>query len=281
MTVRTRASAATISALYDRTPAIVEEALVDTLKTFARTIPAPRRDPFYGVDRHDAVALRTLERLTARGDFRKYVFVLDAGGGLGGIARWLTLTYGCRVLVLDVLPRLLATAQRLTMRAGLAARVTAVAGNFEAIPVRDGVFTQIWSVDALQHAEDRRRALAELFRVLRPGCTLALHEVVRRSEAVPQIGGPWRHGTEPEYRDLLAAVGFSTVECDDVTDEPAEDSAITRSLEQALLRLLTERAPHAAEAWRRSADELRAIDALVRGPDYRALHFFAHRPSLS
>src|SRR5262249_6172115 len=155
-----------------RTPAIVEEALVDTLKTFARTIPAPRQDPFYGVDRHDAVALRTLERLTAHGDFRKYVFVLDAGGGLGGVARWLTLTYGCRVLVLDVLPRLLATAQRLTIRAGLNGRVSAVAASFEAIPIRDGFFTQIWSVEALHHADDRRRALAELFRVLRPGCTL-------------------------------------------------------------------------------------------------------------
>ena len=48
--------------------------------------------------------LRVVERMTAHGDFRKYVFVLDAGGGLGGVARWLTLTYGCRVLVLDVLP---------------------------------------------------------------------------------------------------------------------------------------------------------------------------------
>jgi hypothetical protein len=56
--------------------------------------------------------LRVLERMTTRGDFRKYVFVLDAGGGLGGVARWLAATYGCRVLVLDVLPRLRASAWR-------------------------------------------------------------------------------------------------------------------------------------------------------------------------
>ena len=37
----------------------------------------------------------------------------------------------------------------------------------------------------LHHAEDRRRALAELFRVLRPGSTLALHEIVRRSDGRP------------------------------------------------------------------------------------------------
>jgi len=279
MTVRACDSTTTISALYDRISPAVEDTLVDTLKTVARTIPAPRNDPFYGLDR-PGVALKTLERMTAHGDFRKYVFVLDAGGGLGGIARWLTLTYGCRVLVLDVLPRLLATAQRLTRRAGLANRVGALAGCFEAIPVRDGAFTQIWSVEALHHARDRRRALGELFRVLRPGCTLALHEVVRRSPVVPEMGGCWRHGTEEEYRELLAATGFSTIESADVTAERAEPSAITRSVEETFLRLLGERDPAAAADWRRGIDRLRAADAIVRDRDYRSVQLFARRPSV-
>jgi len=280
MTVRAGASTTTISALYDRISPAVEDALIDTLKTVARTIPAPRNDPFYGLDRPAAVALRTLERMTAHGDFRKYVFVLDAGGGIGGIARWLTLAYGCRVVVLDVLPRLLATAQRLTKRAGLASRVGAVAGSFEAIPVRDGAFTQIWSIEALHHATDWRRAFVELFRVLRPGCTLGLHEIVRRSSAVPQIGGCWRHGTEEEYRGLLASAGFSTIESADVTAERVDASAITRSVEETFLRLLGAREPEAADAWRRAADTLRAVDAIVRGRDYRAVQIFARRPSV-
>src|SRR5215211_1474018 len=118
MTVRTRAAASTITALYDRISPAVEDAMIDTFKIFSRTVPAPRNDPFYGLD-----------RLTARGDFRKYVFVLDGGSGLGGVARWLTLTYGCRVLVLDVLPRLLAMGRRLTARARLGARLSAVGGS--------------------------------------------------------------------------------------------------------------------------------------------------------
>ena len=280
MTVRTRLPAHTIGALYDRISPAVEDALIDTLKIFGRTVPAPRNDPFYGLDRRDDLALKTLEHMTAHGDFRKYVFVLDAGGGLGGVARWLTLTYGCRVLVLDVLPRLLATAQRLTKRARLGGRITAVAGSFDAIPVRDGVFTQIWSAEALHHAEDRRRAIGELFRVLRPGSTLALHEVVRRSASVPPIGGLWHHGTEDEYLAILADAGFATIEIEDVTNERAEASAITRSAEESFVRLLAERAPDDAETWRRGRDELQAIAAVERGPDYRAVQFFARRPSV-
>ncbi len=254
--------------------------MIDTLKSFARTVPAPRNDPFYGLDRRHGPALRTMERMTAHGDFRKYVFVLDGGGGLGGIARWLTLTYGCRVLVLDVLPRLLATGRRLTERARLGGRITAVAASLEAIPVRDGTFTQIWSVAALHHVENRRRALGELFRVLRPGSTLGLHEVVRRSGAIPVIGGPWRHGTEAEYLATLADVGFSTIETEDVTRERSEVSAVTRSVEEAFVRLLGERAPAEAERWRCGEAELAKVDAIVDGPDYRAVQFFARRPSV-
>jgi ubiquinone/menaquinone biosynthesis C-methylase UbiE len=280
MTVRTRASITTIAALYDRISPAVEGAMIDTLKSFARTVPAPRNDPFYGLDRLYGPSLRTLERLTAHGDFRKYVFVLDGGGGLGGVARWLTLTYGCRVLVLDLLPRVLSVASRLTTRARLSARISAVAGSLEAIPVRAATFTQIWSVAALHHVTDRRRAVAELFRVLRPGSTLALHETVRRSESVPMIGGPWRHGTEAEYVAALTDAGFTTIESHDVTDERTDGSAITRSVEESLLRVLSDRAPADAESWRRSDDALAEVAALVASPDYGTVQFFARRPSV-
>jgi SAM-dependent methyltransferase len=280
MAVHAEVPTSSIAALYDRFPPAVEDALLATLKAFGRSVPAPRTDPYYGLDRLGGPTLRLVERMTAHGDFRKYVFVLDAGGGLGGIARWLTLTYGCRVLVLDVLPRLLATGRRLSRRARLDARVSAVAGSFEAVPVRDGTFTQIWSVGALQHAADRGAAIAELFRVLRPGSTLALHETVRRSEAVATIGGPWRHGTREEYLALLATTGFTTIECEDVSAEPDEPSAITRSAEETFLRALQDAAPDDAVRWNRDQRALDAVASTVRGPGYETVQLFARRPSV-
>jgi SAM-dependent methyltransferase len=274
------AAAVTLADLYDRISPAVEDAMLATFKTFARSVPAPRADPFYGLDRSPGAGLRAMERMTAHGDFRKYVFVLDAGSWLGGVARWLSLAYGCRVLMLDVLPRPLATARRLTERARLAARIQAVAGSFDAIPVRDGVFTQIWSVQALHHAADRGRAFAELFRVLRPGSTLALHEVVRRAESVPVIGGPWRHGTAAEYLDLLATSGFDAVTSVDVTAEITQTSPVSRSVEETFLRRLDASAPADAAAWRHSAELLRGIAATAGGTDYRSVQFFARRPSV-
>jgi SAM-dependent methyltransferase len=279
MTSGAPASALTIAAIYDRVVPAVEDAIVATSKSFGRSVPAPRDDPFHGLDRLGGASLRVLDRMTAQGDFRKYVFVLDAGGGLGGVARWLTLRYGCRVLVLDVVPRLLATARRLSRRARLDNRISTLAGSFEAVPVRDGTFTQIWSVEALHHARDRPRALAELFRVLRPGSTLAIQEIVRRSDRVPQIGGAWRHGTAEEYVTGLAACGFTTIDCEDVTAERADASAVRRSAVTAFARDLAARAPEAAAVWQATEETLREVEAVTQGPDYRTVQIHARRPS--
>jgi ubiquinone/menaquinone biosynthesis C-methylase UbiE len=272
-------TASAIAAIYDRITPPVEEALIATAKAFGRTVPAARRDPFFGLDRLGGAPLPLVERLTAGGDFRKYVFVLDAGGGFGGLARWIAATYGCRVLVLDVLPSVLRVGRHLTERTDLGARIRMVAGSFEAIPVRAATFTQIWSVEALHHAGDRRRAIAELHRVLRPGSTIALQEVVRRSETVPPIGGVWRHGTRGEYLTLLRESGFTAIDCADVTADRTEPSTIERSAHDAFLRVLAERCPDAARTWYRVERVRETIEAILRGPDYRTVQLFARRPS--
>lgn len=273
------AADAEIAALYGAAPAAALDALVALVRELSRTVPAPRHDPFYGLDRPGGPSLRLVDWLTRHGDFRRYVFVLDAGSGLGGAARWLALRYACRVVALDVCHTQVTACARLSRRAGLAGRVAALTGSFEAVPARDGVFTQIWSVEALHHARDRRRALAELYRVLRPGSPLALQEIVRRNDAVPALGGPWRHGTIDEYLDALHAAGFRNLEHEDVTAERAETSPVVLSAAASLERVLAERLP-ADAPWRRAAAEARRAAAIVAGPDYRVVHFFARRPSV-
>ena len=52
---------------------------------------------------------------------------------------------------------------------GLSDRITVMDGSFEAIDMPDGSFDVVWSQDAILHAGDRARVLAEVTRVLRPG----------------------------------------------------------------------------------------------------------------
>lgn len=279
LSVDPRAADADICALYDTFSPAVEEALLGTVRALGSTTPTPRHDPFYGLDRRGGPSLRLLDRLTRHGDFRKYVVVLDAGAGLGGAARWLALRYGCRVVTLERSARLTAVSARLVRRARLVGRVHAVAGSFAAVPARDGVFTQIWSVEALQHATDLRGAVAELYRALRPGSTLALQEIVRRDASVPVIGGPWRHGTADDYLDALAAAGFKDVVREDVTAERAERSSIVLSAASRFEDVLAARLA-ADDPWHRASAELHRVEAILARPAYRVVHLFARRPSI-
>jgi SAM-dependent methyltransferase len=268
----------TVDELAAPAPPAVEDALLATVKTLAATTPAPLHDPFYGLDRRPHASLRLLARLSRHGDFRKYVFVLDAGAGLAGGGRWLALRYGCRVAALDRAPATLALARRLAARAGVGHRLCAIAGALDAVPVRDGTFTQIWSVEALQHVDDLPRAIAELHRVLRPGSPLALQEVVRRTERVPRIGGAWRHHTAAAYLTALADAGFTDVDHEDVSADRGEPEALLATVRAGFTRTLAERLPPQAP-WQRAEAARAAVDAVVAGPDYALAHFFARRPS--
>lgn len=250
----------------------VEDVLVATVKALGHTTPAPRDDPFYGLDRSPGLALPLLARLSRHGDFRKYVLVLDAGAGLGGSGRWLAFRYGCRVVALDVSHARLRLGARLSARAGVGDRMRALAGSFGAIPVRNGAFTQIWSVEALHHATDLVRAIGELHRVLRPGSPLALQEIVRRSAAVPARG--LAHHTTEEYLAALDTAGFDAVDHEDVTAERRESSPVILSVRERFARVVADRIPDDM-SWRRTA----TVDALVASGDYRIVHFFARRPS--
>lgn len=257
----------------------VEDAMLATIRELALATPAPRHEPFYGLDRLGGPSLRLLDRLTRHGDFRKYVVVLVPAAGLGGTARWLSLRYACRVVALDATPRAVAAGERLTRRARMTARAHGVAGDLDGIPLRDGTCTQIWSVEALPFAHDLRRAVGELFRVLRPGCTLALQEVVRRTAAVPALDGPWRHATRDDCVAALDAVGFRDLEVEDVTGERVETSSVVLSARERLDRVLAARLPP-DDPWHRAVALRRGVDAVLGGPDYRVVHCFARRPSV-
>jgi SAM-dependent methyltransferase len=265
--------------LYGAITPAVEEVLVATTRALARTVPAPRDDPYYGLDRIGGPDLRLLRRLSRHGDFRKYVFVLDAGAGLGGPARWLAVCYGCRVVGLELAAAQAAVITRLSRRAGLAGKVHGLAGSFEAVPVRDGAFTQIWSVEALHHAANLEVAIGELARVLRPGSPLALQEIVRRSHAVPQIGGVWRHHTVAEYRQALRNAGFADLEEEDVTEGRDEISPVVLSARERFFRELEQRLPEGS-AWSEAVRTRDAVAAITAGPDYRVVQLFARRPSV-
>ena len=142
--------------------------------------------------------------------------VLDVGGGVGGPARVLAATVGCRVTVLDLTEAYLAVGRELTRRVGLDRLVEFRVGDALDIPLVGASVDVAWTQHSTMNIGDKERLYAELHRVVRPGGRLAMHEIVAADGEPPlHFPVPWADRGEISFlrtasamRATIAAAGF-------------------------------------------------------------------------
>ena len=153
--------------------------------------------------------------------------VLDAGSGLGGPARYLGETFGCRVQGVDLSPDYVAIARLLTERAELSDFVMFREGDLMRLPFEDAAFDLVWTQHVAMNIADRAGLYRELRRVLKPGGRLAFYDPLA-ADGHPDVTYPvpWAQTpststllTADETRAVLEGAGFSVTALDDVTDE--------------------------------------------------------------
>jgi len=154
---------------------------------------------------------------TALAELREGETVLDLGSG-GGIDVLLSAkrvgatgkAYG-----LDMTDDMLALAMENRAKAG-ATNVEFLKGHIESIPLPGNTVDVVISNCVINLSGDKRRVLAEAFRVLRPGGRFAVSDVIVRGSlpnAVKQSMPLWTGCVagaleEQEFLDLLSEVGF-------------------------------------------------------------------------
>lgn len=127
--------------------------------------------------------------------------LLDLAGGTGDIARLLAPVVGTagRVVLADLNPSMLALGRDKTLNAGLA-QVQCCCAKAEALPFAEHEFDGAAIGFGLRNFTDKRRALAELKRVLKPGGALLVLDFSKPTN-------PWLDAALRGFQSTWPALG--------------------------------------------------------------------------
>jgi ubiquinone/menaquinone biosynthesis C-methylase UbiE len=151
--------------------------------------------------------------------------VLDVGSGIGGTSRCLAREFGCRVTGIDLTDEYCSAAAMLSDRIGLAELVDYRQGDATSLPFPDASFDIVWTEHAAMNIPDKPRLYKEMYRVLKPGGTLAIYDILAGPSGPVLFPVPWARTpaasflvTPDELRKLLDEAGFNIEAWLDTTD---------------------------------------------------------------
>ena len=152
-------------------------------------------------------------------------FVLDAGCGIGGSSRLMAQLFNCRVTGVDLAQKFIEAADFLTQCTGLDSKTRFKQGSILELDFADNTFDAVLCQHVLMNIEDKRAAVKEFFRVLKPGGKLILHEVTKGSDVKIEFPVPWASQSSISFLqpwDILAEIletrGFKTLIYSDESD---------------------------------------------------------------
>ncbi|MGH8779265.1 class I SAM-dependent methyltransferase [Paraburkholderia sp.] len=187
--------------------------------------------------------------------------VLDVGSGMGGPARFLAATCGCRVIGIDLSEPFVDAARYLTQRTGQGEQVSFQSASALDLPFDGSCFDAVLLQHVAMNISDRPRLYQELRRVLKPRGRFATFDVVAN-------GGEGSEGSEPYYPVPWARTPATSFL---LTADATRDA-----IEQAGFRTLaSQNDTEAAKAWsagmRASGPPPSLNLGVVMGPDFAQL----------
>jgi SAM-dependent methyltransferase len=150
--------------------------------------------------------------------------VLDVGSGVGGPARFLAATCGCRVTGIDLSESFVDAARYLTDRTGQGGRVSFQTASALDLPFDDGRFDVVLLQHVAMNISDRSRLYREIRRVLDLGGRFATFDVVSNGSE-PHYPAPWARTPATSFllsaaatREAVEPAGFRTLVWQDDTE---------------------------------------------------------------
>ena len=144
-------------------------------------------------------------------------YVLDVGCGVGATPVYLAKAIGCRVMGVDIVPRMIERARELADKEDLGRMVGFKPADAQELPFPDNHFDIVITESVTAFPENKQQAVNEYYRVLKPGGYVGLNESTWLQTPIPPEIATWttrQVGTSAtpllreEWMGLLKKAGF-------------------------------------------------------------------------
>ena len=173
---------------------------------------------------------------------------LELGSGYGAAARYLANELGFHIDCLNLSLVQYKRNRQINQARSLEDRIRVVEGSFEDIPFGAASYEVVWSQDSFIHSANRRRALDEVGRVIKPGGDFVFTDLIQQEDCPPEVLEPVLArfhldslGTVKFYREAAIELGWHELQVIDLSGHLVTHyERLLQELEQRYENLLGE-----------------------------------------
>lgn len=190
-------------------------AIENSLSKLGKSTDNVSIDDLAPVDEFHIGGRMATENLLQQMDLPATSHILDIGCGLGGASRFVAFKYGSRVTGIDLTPEYIETGNMLNTWVHMDDQITLKQGNALSMPFADESFDGCYMMHVGMNIKDKSDLFSEVFRVLKPGSSFGIYDIMRHKDGELSYPLPWASesstsvlATADEYRQTLTNTGF-------------------------------------------------------------------------
>lgn len=181
----------------------------DYLKLFKRlNIGELTVDELNRFDQIHAGGIGITKKIASLSDIRKGSNILELGGGIGGVARFLAKNFDVLAYNLDLSLSYSITGLKLTSLINERLGVYFINGDATEIPFINRAFDIIWMQHINMNIYDKEKLFREMVRVLKRGGSIIFHEWFLKKEGYEDIDFPLPWTDTKQYNFLITVEEF-------------------------------------------------------------------------
>lgn len=191
------------------------KAIQDAITKLGKTVDTVTIEDLGPVDEFHIGGRVATENFLDQLEFSEKDHIIDVGCGLGGAARFVANKYSSHVNGIDLTAEYIETGRALCTWVRLDKQITLQQGSALSMPFENETFDGGYMMHVGMNIEDKARLFAEIYRVLRPGASFGVYDVMRNKDGDLAYPVPWAAekstsalATPEQYRQALGDAGF-------------------------------------------------------------------------